>query len=499
MNPVVQPSTRTGAGLLRALGWFFLVICLAICVWAQFITFDGPPTCGGEPMRPTEVCVDFSGDRPSISYDDMYAMQSATIGIRTMNGSVLTGAIGAFALFLACWRTVVANQLTPREAFLHTLLFATAPLLVLAVVVQVLAAKLGYAWASPIGVPGMTQGVLIAIVALGGAAIMPYARREAIRSAQIRTDFRFKLNLPGLTEQERREAEQRARARQPEELAARRAFEAAQAEAAAAKQEAAEREAALKALRKVPLVLTDPASDLWAARRAEISDVPPPHWQVLVQRVAGVLGLAALAGALTTGGWLASGLGVAGLVLVSSRPSSRPPTPNTALLWGASAVLALGVALVQLLPVQPLSWHVLVTSVLVGAGAYYKVQSVSFASERARTSHVWYHLSGVVIVPVAVLLALSATISGPVQAVLAYLAAYAGLALAFPGNGQFPPRWRAFRLGLLGVLLIAGTTIALLGATPTTWIGGGVLVLAAVVSAVRGGGPTSVGRGEGRL
>ncbi|MCS7480432.1 hypothetical protein ACFFQW_16905 [Umezawaea endophytica] len=172
--------------MLRVLGGIFLAASLGMCVWAQFVAFEGPPTCGGQPMRPGHVCLDLGGDSPTVTYDQAYAEQEATVGLKMLNGAVGPGAIGAITLIYACWRMISAHQFTVRAAMLHTLLFATAPLLTIAVIVQALASNLGFGWSSPIGVPGLTHGVLLAIVAVVGAAVTTYSRHEQIRAAEVR-------------------------------------------------------------------------------------------------------------------------------------------------------------------------------------------------------------------------------------------------------------------------------------------------------------------------
>ncbi|WP_330876516.1 hypothetical protein [Umezawaea sp.] len=187
---------RTGAAMLRVLGGIFLAVCLGMCVWAQFVTFEGPPTCGGEPMRPGHVCLDLGGDSPTVTYDQAYAAQEATVGLKVLNGAAGPGAVGAIALIHACRRMISAHRFTVREAMLHTLLFATAPLLTIVVIVQVLASNLGFGWRSPIGVPGLTHGVLLAIVAVAGAAVTAYSRHEQIRAAEVRAAARQRLANP---------------------------------------------------------------------------------------------------------------------------------------------------------------------------------------------------------------------------------------------------------------------------------------------------------------
>ncbi|MEV6711495.1 hypothetical protein AB0M48_05545 [Lentzea sp. NPDC051208] len=166
---------------------------------------------------------------------------------------------------------------------------------------------------------------------------------------------------------------------------------------------------------------------------------------MLLYQIIGLTGLVAMLAALVSDGWLACGLGMGGLVLVSARPASRAPTVNTAMLWGTAAALGFGVSMTQLLPVQPLTWTSLLTAVVLGYGSYYKMLSVSYAAETPRLSHIWWHLTSVLLVPTAVLLALSATISGTVEAVVAHVAAGGALLLAFPFRGDFPPQWQTFR------------------------------------------------------
>ncbi|KJK47077.1 hypothetical protein UK23_21455 [Lentzea aerocolonigenes] len=446
-------------------------------MWAQFLTFDGPPTCGGEAMRRNEVCVDFSGRRDTVDYETMLQAQKESIGISALWRAGIPGMLGTVALVLAVWRRISSDQTTTvRNAFLNALAFVTVPLLVVAVALQLLGARLGWTWASPVGIHGLSQGVLTAIVAVAITLYVPFAWSDERPTAEAPAQpFRQRM-----AEYERACALARA-----DEVEHQQAKAEAQREKAEQREaRATEREAKREASRRSQQNLCDPTSDLWIDRRTQIRPEPASNAQVLLHRIIGLAGLAAMLAALTSDGWWTCGLGIGGLVLVSVRPASRPPTVNTAMLWGAAAALGFGVAMTQLLPLQPVSWTSLLTAAVLGYGSYYKMLSVSYAAETPRLSHIWWHLSSVLLVPTAVLLVLSATISSTAEAVVAQVAAAGALLLAFPFRENFPPQWRAFRRALLGLFFMAGVVIAALGATPTAWIFGGVLGLGTVVSAV---------------
>lgn len=170
-------NQKTGPGPLFVLGGLLLLACVGYGVWAQFLTFDGPPTCGGAAMRPNEVCVDFSGRRDPVDYETMLEAQKESVGISALWRAGIPGMLGTVALVLAVWRRISSEQttMTTRDAFLNVLAFVTVPLLAVAVVLQLLGARLGWTWASPIGVPGLSQGVLTAIVALAIMVYVPFA------------------------------------------------------------------------------------------------------------------------------------------------------------------------------------------------------------------------------------------------------------------------------------------------------------------------------------
>ncbi|MET9227219.1 hypothetical protein [Lentzea sp. NPDC003310] len=449
---------RTEPGPLFVLGGVLLLACVGYGVWAQFLSFDGPPTCGGEEMRPNEVCVDFSGRRDAVDYEAMLKAQQESVGISALWRAGIPGMLGTAALVVAVWRRISSERtMSTRDAFLTVLVFVTVPLLVVAVVLQLLGARLGWPWASPVGIPGLTQGVLTAIVAAAITVYVPFAWSDQRPSNEAPAP-------PRIPEPERRQAKPVERLQK-------------------AKQRP-KRESERKIPRRSPQDHSDPTSDLWIDCRAQISSEPVPNARVLLHRIIGLTGLAAMLAATASDGWWACGLGAGGLALVSARPASRPPTLNTAVLWGTAAALGFGIAMTRLLPVQPLNWTSLLTAVVLGFGSYYKMLSVSYAAESPRLSHIWWHLSSVLLVPTAVLLALNASISGTAESVVAQVAVGGALLVAFPFRENFPPQWQTFRRALLCLFFTAGAVIAALGATPTSWILGGVVGLAAAASAV---------------
>ncbi|WP_434447040.1 hypothetical protein [Lentzea sp. E54] len=152
---------------------------------AAGLTFDGPPTCGGEAVHPNEVCVDFSGRRYAVDYETMLEAQKESVGITALWRAGIPGMLGAVALALAVWRRISSEQtMTTRDAFLNVLAFVTVPLLVVAAVLQLLGARLGWTWASPVGIPGLSQGALTAIVTLAITLYVPFAWSDERPSAE---------------------------------------------------------------------------------------------------------------------------------------------------------------------------------------------------------------------------------------------------------------------------------------------------------------------------
>ncbi|MGW0515982.1 hypothetical protein [Crossiella sp. NPDC003009] len=384
MSAYTTPRRFNAAnGLLEAVGAILVLVALWMCYQAQYTTVD-VPMCGDKPLRPGSVCFSLTREGPAVGYQELLDAQRAAAPGRALRASVIVGGWGGLALLFGASLAVRRNRFSPREAVPMVLLRATGPLLVVAVAVLVLTLRAGLAGYAVFGIPGLTTApVLTALLAVGGGAIVVYARHEEIFAAKVREAARRRVagrGRPTTPPQPNPAATTRhsvsspaptdpatttrgpapaTPAPTPETLdsapitpdpasaasdPASAASDPAPAPAGLAAAPSAPASSASAPTASSPAApeplpeqdFLDPTSDLWPDRRALLRFTPAPPWQPAAQRTAAILGLAGLLTLVLSatvlplrplGDWTHPALAVVSLTLLALRAQSRPPDP----------------------------------------------------------------------------------------------------------------------------------------------------------------------------
>ncbi|WP_305883906.1 hypothetical protein [Crossiella sp. SN42] len=538
MSAYTPPRRFNAAnGLLEGLGVILVLVALWMCYQAQFATVD-VPMCGDKPLRPGSVCFSLTREGPAVGYQELLDAQRAAAPGRALRASVIVGGWGGLALLFGASLAVRRNRCSPREAVPLVLLRATGPLLVVAVAVLVLTLRAGLAGYAVFGIPWLTTApVLTALLAVGGGAIVVYARHEEIFAAKVReaaqrrvagrdrpttppppnpaATTRHSVSSPAAADPAAttRGPAPATLAPTPETLdsvpvtpgSAPAASGPAPAPAGLAAAPSAPASTASAPAPSSPKPLPeqdflDPTSDLWPDRRALLRPTPAPPWQIAAQRTAAILGLTGLLTLVLSatvlpfrplGDWTHPALAVLSLTLLALRAQSRPPTRWTLPHWATATALTVLAATALTVPARPLTWSALLTAVLLIAATYRLANNLGFACRQPRHAHAALHLGESAVLVLAGFLATCAAQSGTAPAIVGYLVAFALVAMMFPSSARLPvrpPGWLHLRLALLGVALATAGYLFASGDLTCRIAAGclALLVLVGGVGAVRG-------------